>query len=199
MLKMLVPAIAAVLCGCSPADPADGVACRLRDGDIVLRRGRSPKSRAVLMADSAGMFSHAGIAVATDSGVMIVHAVPGEGVPGQPERIRMERPEEFLSRKKACKARIFRIMSPGAAATAAGYARRKYLDEVEFDHDYDLEDTVRMYCTELLWKAYMQSGVDITAGRRSTIRNFPVYAGTYIFPSDICNTVAHRKIESSNH
>lgn len=160
----------------------------LREGDIVFRRGQGVRSRAVVEMDRYGMYSHVGIVVSSDSGLMIIHAVPDEAVKGQPDYIKMDRPDEFFSEKRSCRGCILRISDPDSievAEISARYALKKYTERIKFDHDYNLGDTTAMYCTELVWLAYLHSGIDITAGHRSEISNLPIFSGTYILPSDI--------------
>jgi len=71
-----------------------------------------------------------------------------------------------------------------AGEKAAQQALRLLQKEILFDHNYQINDTTEMYCTELVWNIYRLAGIDICNGQRSTI-NVPMYAGTYIFPSDI--------------
>ncbi|MDR2890061.1 MAG: hypothetical protein LBV18_00370 [Alistipes sp.] len=70
------------------------------------------------------------------------------------------------------------------AARAAHRALALAATELAFDHDYDLDDTTRMYCTELLHYVFSREGMDITEGRRSRV-NAPAFGGYYILPTDI--------------
>ncbi len=159
----------------------------LAEGDVVFRRGSGAKTHAVLRADTSGIYSHVGMVVRTDSGLMVVHVTPGERAKGETvDRIKLETPEGFFAPERCSKGALARFAdTTGCPALAAGRALEFYRRGVLFDHDYDLTDTTKMYCTELVWLAYLDTGMDITAGRRSEIRNFPMYSGTYIFPSDI--------------
>jgi len=59
-----------------------------------------------------------------------------------------------------------------------------YYRNTPFDNDYNLNDSTKMYCSELVWYAFKTAGVDITNKKRSKI-DLPVFQGEYIFPSDI--------------
>ena len=159
------------------------------EGDIVFRKGLSTKSNAVLYADKDGIYSHVGIIVKPepDSGFVVIHITPGEREKeGKEDRIKMESLEQFFSPKRAENGAVVRLKdSLEYAEIAAKEALRLYQKGILFDHDYDLEDSTKMYCTELIWNAYLSGGKDITSGRRSEIENAPIYSGTYIFPSDI--------------
>jgi uncharacterized protein YycO len=71
------------------------------------------------------------------------------------------------------------------AEKAAQYAKEFLEKEVLFDHDYNLNDSTKMYCSEMIWRAYMRAGRDITDQRRTEVRSSPIYNGTYILPSDV--------------
>ena len=60
--------------------------------------------------------------------------------------------------------------------------RRKVL----FDHQYDLEDSSSLYCTELVRLVYADCGIDLCEDRWHRI---PLQAkGPVIFPEDIWNS-----------
>ena len=171
--------------GSSFAFPADS----MHEGDLVFRRGNGVASHAVVGADPDGRYSHIGI-LALDGGEMkVVHSVPGETVEdGAPDRVKAEGVRSFFARGKASEGALLHFtgdssVASRAARLALGVAARG----VEFDHDYDLGDTVRMYCTELVYHVYASVGIDVTGGRRTHL-NLPGFTGEYIMPSDIYNS-----------
>ncbi len=190
----------AVLCvACGGARPsAEQIAEGLQQGDVVLRLGRGTKSQAVLQADAGGEYSHAGLVVRTDSGLMVVHAVPGEAGADGVDRVKMERLEAFYAHARAKKGLVLRLQDTTGTERAACYCRERCLAGMEFDHDYNLEDTTTIYCTELIWRAYLLSGVDVTDGQRKQIVNVPIYSGTYIFPSHFIKSGRYAQIKTLN-
>jgi uncharacterized protein YycO len=161
---------------------------QLSEGALAFRRGSSAKSQAVLFADKEGHYSHVGIIVKEGSDFMVVHITPGERSPGETvDKIKMERLEDFFARDKAKKGAILCFVdSLECSEKAAQYAKEFFEREILFDHDYNLDDSVKMYCSEMVWRAYLEAGRDITGQRRSEIpQGFPMFSGTYIFPSDI--------------
>jgi hypothetical protein len=161
----------------------------LEEGDLVFRRGIGVKSRAVLSADTVGIYSHSGIVVRQDLGYRIIHITPGERENGEKEdRIKMETPETFFAADRAEHGAVYRMKDARNYTTeAASHAKRLLEKGVLFDHDYVLEDTTQLYCTELIWYVYLLAGKDITDGKRSELNNFPLFSGVYIFPSDLYN------------
>ncbi|MDR2894910.1 MAG: hypothetical protein LBU97_05560 [Alistipes sp.] len=179
----------------------------LREGDIVFRRGTGMVSHAVMAADRGGAYSHTGIVVLDGGALKIVHVVPGEpDASGVKDRIKAEEPKIFFAPDRAVEGAVMRLQDEAGAADsiaagsgnsiAARAARRALAlveKEIAFDHDYDLEDTTRMYCTELLQFVFEREGCDITDGARSHIAA-PGFRGDYILPTDIQNSPRVRPI-----
>ncbi len=155
------------------------------EGDLVFRKGTGTKSRAVLHADSLGMYSHVGIVVLKDSAFQVLHLTPGERENGETEdRIKAEPVSDFWRADRASQGAIYRLKDDSFCKKATEQALRLLQKDVLFDHSYNLGDTTEMYCTEFVHYVYGRAGKDISFGRRSEL-NMPHYSGTYIFPSDI--------------
>ena len=167
---------------------------KIEEGDLVFRRGTGTKSRAVLNADSLGIYSHVGIIVKLDEKFCVVHITPGERHKGDTvDKVKAESLDEFWSNKRAIHGAVFRFKTPIVCAEASSQAIRLLKKGVQFDHDYELNDSTMMYCTEFVWYAYSKAGVDISSGKRSRI-NMPVYGGTYLLPSDIFTNPEFKQI-----
>ncbi len=160
-----------------------------RDGDIAFRRGTGITSRVVLAADREGNYSHTGILKKKDGQWYVIHAVPGEpDFKDDPDRVKMETIEAFFEKRKAVSGAIMRVQEDSiAACRAAVHAERLYDARVLFDHDYDLADTTKMYCTEFIDFVYRKEGVDLPEGRISHI-NIPGFKGDYLLPNDIAQS-----------
>ncbi|MDR0543549.1 MAG: hypothetical protein LBH19_15250 [Dysgonamonadaceae bacterium] len=184
------PLVALLFCifSCRGGQAADEIfhSVDLVEGDLVFRRGTGAKAEAVLRADSQQVYSHAGIAVRTDTTFGIVHITPGEREKGDTaDFIKIEPLEVFFGKRRAVHGAVYRLPDRSKSTSAARHALRLLDRKIVFDHDYSLDDTARMYCTQLIWHCYLQAGTDISNGRRSEIANIPLYSGTYILPSDI--------------
>lgn len=159
---------------------------KIQQGDIVFRRGESMASEVVLFNDADGKYSHVGIVVECDSGMMVVHAVPGEN-PKLPnyDLIVMERIDKFFAPEAAVMGEIMRMdLDSTKCCLLSKLAIEKVKQKVPFDHNYDLSDTTKLYCTELLQHLYEKIGIDLAQGRITSI-NVPGMTNDYIMPSDI--------------
>jgi len=156
----------------------------LLEGDIVFRRGSSIASRVVLAAEKESGYSHVGVIVKDSLNWWIIHAVPGETDKENPEeRIKKETFSQFFAPDRAVAGAIFRLdTNEYIGYLAAQKAKILFERKVLFDHNYDLEDSLKMYCTELIYFVYNYAGIDISEGRRSS---FPAIQNEFLLPGDI--------------
>ena len=160
--------------------PAD---IKLRAGDVVFRRGGSLSSRAVLMADSSRGYSHVGMVVDSAGYAMIVHAVPGEpDFIGDVDRVKLEKPQDFFSSERAVTGEIRRADNYQMAKAASLNALAYYARRARFDHDYNAADSVEVYCTELIVRAYREAGAPLNNLKYRHI-NLPGFSHDCILPS----------------
>lgn len=161
-----------------------------RDGDMVLRGGCGAESRLVMQRSSSS-FSHIGI-LRYDSLLgewTVIHAVPGENEPGEPEYIKCETLTDFFDPMRAQSGAWMRIdCSDETAARAAWYCLSKYEERALFDNDYLLCDTTELYCCELVWLAYLREGIDISDSMRYEVPTVICSEGECIFPCNIENS-----------
>jgi len=156
----------------------------LQEGDIVFRRGTSIASMVVLAAEKEGGYSHIGILVKDSLGWRVVHAVPGETDKEYPkETIKKESLSQFFTPDRAAAGAIYRFETTEKIPFIAAQKAKILFDrKLLFDHNYNLEDSTKMYCTELLYFVFNNAGVDISEGRRSV---FPAIQESFLLPSHI--------------
>lgn len=156
--------------------PAD----RFRNGDIVFVGGKTWRSKIVnLLEDGTDVFSHTGIVRTIDGVPFIVHASPDA------EQVQMESTAAFLSPEKVDRASVYRVKgNPGAAEKASRKALEYYEARVPFDTAFDDGDRGRLYCTELIWRAYAYAGVDLADGLWYSLYN-PVLTGRLLLPNSL--------------
>lgn len=175
-----------------------------RSGDLVLRRGFGAESR-VVVERSRSSYSHIGILLYDSLAAewKVIHAVPGESAQGEPEYLKCEPLCAFFSPERASAGAWMRIDCPDSVARrAALYCHRKAEEKVVFDNDYLLSDTTELYCCELVWRAYMQSGIDISSGARYDVPTIICKEGECIFPANIErgeHTLFVKQFKSKSH
>ena len=162
----------------------------VQDGDLIFRRGRSLTSQAVLLADQESHFSHVGIVVkANTQQAMVVHAVP----PTDKESggVKADSIEDFLSERNAASWRVFRLTKNDGhqlSSAAAKYAIDAGKKKIDFDSAFDLIDDSKLYCTELVWRAYMAAGLDIVGGKFDKVQLPMLKTELAILPSRLENS-----------
>lgn len=157
------------------------------NGDIVFRRGYGAASGAVLRANVRGSYSHVGVVMKSDGEWMVVHEVPYEGRSRDDDKIYVEPVGEFFNTIKAASGAVYRLLEGLDSLDqqiVCRYLSRQVSAQVPFDHDYDLDDTTRLYCSELVWRGYLEIGVDVSKGSRTKV-TLPGFWGTHIMPADI--------------
>lgn len=167
---------------------------QLRDGDLLFRMGDSAESDFVSFM-STGEYSHIGLACQKDGRWCAIHAVPGESEKDVPDYLKCEPIAEFFRKDRALAGGSARVKCSDAVAKGAvNRAMDKVQKKVEFDHDYALGDSTKLYCTELVRHVYLPYGIDLAEERRH-ILPIPGSISVYIFPQDVwvSNWVENRK------
>ena len=181
-----------------PADPAFGLDTGLLEtGDLIFRRGQSIASRLVLLADTQSVYSHVGLVLMGGSEALVVHVVPAETADNL-ALVRVEPLANFIDARHASAISVRRLDHARArqyaslAATAAcAYAR----EALSFDVSFDLDSEDRLYCTELVWRAYLEAGIDLVDGVFVRLET-PFGSGSFLTLSSLLKSRYLREIVS---
>ena len=181
---ILLAAVLFLALGCAREKGRELPLEKIEEGDLAFRCGRGVFSRIVTTAEEEGVYSHVGIVVCDEGRWKVAHAVPAEPeYKGDFDRVKLEDIEVFFSPDRACSGCLVRpgVRDPERMCAEAIRAAR---DSVAFDGGYDLEDTSRVYCTEFVWRLYLQDGTDLSEGRRRHINVLGV-RGDVILPEHL--------------
>ena len=156
---------------------------QLKEGDVVFRAGRSwLTNMAEQFADEAVRYSHVGVVVKAGDDLKVVHASiePDEG-----QKVVADPLDVFLKKGKGTQAAVYRLKSTDAetqsaiATSAKAYARKA----IPFDPGFDLTTSDRVYCSELVWRIYLEAGIDLSDYGLEQF-DFP-FSGKYITPDSL--------------
>lgn len=148
----------------------------LRSGDVAFRLGRTLESRVIA---SDGGYSHVGIIIRNDSTLQVVHIEPSRN---SNELTKYESLEQFFHPDNATSGTVMRIVDLDSAQRTAVENYLYSCKNISFDHNYKLSDSTQMYCTELVYRAFSEIGIDVTNGIRHRV---PLAQEEVILPSDI--------------
>jgi len=133
----------------------------LQPGDIILRRGHGLVSDLISAVLSEEFdVSHCGIVSEHDSALWVIHSVSSSV--SEADGMQAHRLQAFVGQSKPGSVIVSRLRTDAdrslIAARAKGLLRRK----VPFDHDFNLDDTTRIYCSELVWRIIRDDyGIDV--------------------------------------
>ncbi|HNX05752.1 MAG TPA: YiiX/YebB-like N1pC/P60 family cysteine hydrolase [Opitutales bacterium] len=171
-------------------------AALLHDGDIILIRGDTVRGFAVVNAGDGFPYSHAGIVRVEEGGSFVIHATPD----GRTDWVIRDTLTDFLANSDARFAAIYRIGSGPEAETtaraASDNAQGYYEQKRRFDAAFSLAETQELYCTELVWRAYLEAGRDISEGRRSPAPSF-LTKEPVLMPQELVAAPDARLVEES--
>jgi hypothetical protein len=156
---------------------------KLKNGDLVFRKGKSLESQAILMADKTGNYSHVGIVYIIDNEPYVIHITP-DSLEQTTDYAKCEKLNLFFDSKNASKGCVLRIDKKYAqtAQNAADSAFALYKSKVIFDKEYNLETDTEMYCTELVLKSYKRNDIQLIS-IEDNARDIPFFNNRIIFPS----------------
>ncbi len=187
-LALSIAAVVAVLLASSPGGRLEPLSPAfsidpdlLEEGDLVFRRGKGIASRLVLLSDASSIYSHVGLLILDGTEPRVVHVVPAESA-GDPAPVRVESLTTFIDVEHASAVSVRRLehaRSRHYAALSASAARDYVRQVLSFDARFDLDSRDRLYCTELVWRAYLEAGIDLVDGVFTPLKT-PFGTGSYL-------------------
>ena len=159
----------------TPLSPVRFAPNQLRSGDILFIAGKTLRSEIVKMLELGKVdYSHVCIVVFEDNTPYVIHADP------QQHQIAHEAWSTIVSPERIVSGAVFRINddSKNTAFNAAMNAKSFFSKHLLFDDQFDLHTPDKLYCTELVWRAYLNAGLDLCPGVQNS-------SHTYLLPSKL--------------
>lgn len=133
----------------------------ISSGDLLFRQGTGFFSQYFMNAGARpSPYSHVGLVANHHGKLVVLHAeaseLTGRGL------VKSEPLEIFLSHENALAAAVYRVAATNTQRQkAVGYALEAYERKIPFDTAFDIGDQSRVYCTELIWRAYQAAGLNL--------------------------------------
>jgi len=136
----------------------------LREGDIIMRKGYGMVSRMIVSnLNEARGLSHCGIVVRTENGWGVIHTVSASL--SDVDGMQLNDLNEFVRQSKPGTIVVSRLRHCEDRSRIAEEAYRYLNSAITFDHSFDLADSSRFYCSELIWHVMKNAAhVDIYDG-----------------------------------
>lgn len=161
---------------------------KIKNGDLVLRCGRSIESFTVYTADNNSEFSHIGIISIENNMSYVIHAVPCND-----NLIKKEKLTDFISPKFASTYAIYRTnFNTSILKKVVNQAQLFRIKKYTFDTNYDLKTNTKLYCTELVLKAFQNTGIQLNI--KPSEFNYIVGKQEIILPSEFTKSPYFYKI-----
>lgn len=155
----------------------------IKSGDIIFRRGIGLASDLILSADNTCPYSHVGIIEKTNDGIFVIHSSPADEYKST-NTISKEPLKLFLSKETATDFTVLRIKQKLNLQKVIRFADSIFNNALEFDDDFDLINSDKFYCTELVYKSYLYAGFDLTNGKFDTLL-IPIGKNPFLLPGTL--------------
>lgn len=149
---------------------------KLKNGDIILRKGHGSVSDIIdNMYPTGYHLSHCGVLIKENDSLYVVHTVSSEL--SQIDGVQTEALDKFVRESVRNSIMVVRPKHDSITRDKIAEATLSFLDKgIKFDHSFDISDTTKFYCTELIFQAYLKVfGEDMFTERLST--DHPNYLG----------------------
>jgi hypothetical protein len=130
---------------------------QLKDGDVILRKGNSVFSELIARNfPAAEGMSHCGFIFKIDDQYQVIHTISKSL--SDIDGIRINTLEEFVQEAKQNRICIIRYHKKLNSVSMKARCLVLLKQKIPFDNDFDLNDSSRLYCSELLRKCYLEQG-----------------------------------------
>jgi hypothetical protein len=153
----------------------------LRSGDLVFRQGEGLVSEIVLNNRQGSVYSHVGMIIIQHQQLLVLHAAPAEEEHDF-DGVKLEPLSLFTQSDRARHVIFMRPFKQVEAGRIAAKNAMKHLGK-PFDGAFDLKSDDRIYCTELIAKAYKPLSINLYTKLRTA--KLPFVKGQFLMPQDM--------------
>lgn len=148
-------------------------------GDLIFREGNEAISDMVLTMDD-GHFSHVGLLAKKEDEWVVIHSTPSE-VEGRIDGVVIDSIDFFISPQRSLHHAVYRVKATdGQREQAVRWA------EAQVGTHFSILGPEGIYCTTLVWKAWLDAGVDLDP--QFTHMAIPLAQGDFLLPSGLLSS-----------
>lgn len=148
-------------------------------GDLIFREGNEAISDIVLTMDN-GRFSHVGMLAKQEDKWVVIHSTPSE-VEGRVDGVVIDPINFFTSPQRSQHYAVYRVEATDDQREHAVHWARS-----QEGTPFSVLSPEGIYCTALVWKAWMSAGVDLEA--QFTHMAIPLAGGDFLLPSGLLSS-----------
>lgn len=148
-------------------------------GDLIFRKGNEAISDMVLSMDD-GHFSHVGLLAKQEDEWVVIHSTPSE-IEGRIDGVVIDPIDFFISPQRSLHYAVYRV-----EATDDQREHAVRWAEEQLGTPFSILDPEGIYCTTLVWKAWLDAGVDLDA--QFTHMSIPLAKGDFLLPSGLLSS-----------
>lgn len=137
---------------------------RLKHGDVILRRGYGMVSRFIAnQLEGSYNLSHCGVIIERDNEFFVVHTVSSNV--SEIDGMQVHPIADFVHQSRPNSIVVNRLIDGRASALMAEGALEYLSAAVLFDHNFDINDSTHLYCSEMIWRSLKnKAGIDLFEG-----------------------------------
>lgn len=155
----------------------------LHEGDILLLRTSTLRGQIVLRAGDTDKFTHVGIVHIHNGVPYLIHADP-ESV------VRSENMALMFLRSGVRSFKILRVSHQASAHIAAQWAMQHAEQVTIFDQNFRYTTPDTLYCTELVWRAFQSTGIDLLKDVAEPLTSLPLLHEPILLPDTLARSKA---------
>lgn len=165
---------------------------QLKEGDIIFRTGNTWLAQAPVPFTDNATYSHGGIITVEALRIQVVHA----SVESKGDRTVKTEPLADFLQQGTTHAAAYRLKgSTSEVQQAIAQTAKTYTEDMPLQTKLGLSNSDRVYCSELIWRTYMEAGIDLSdRSSASGLESFSSLTGRNITPDSLSDSVSLRPV-----
>lgn len=164
----------------------------IRHGDVIMRKGFGMVSQAIAARlDEKYSLSHCGVVVERAGKWHVIHAVASDI--SEVDGMQIHALDEFVRQSQHGSIVVTRLHDQHASELLARGAEEYLEARIGFDKNFDLSDSTRFYCSELIWRCLKnRTDIDLFEGMYDNVDACYSF-NNFLNPKYFCIIINHHE------